>query len=257
VRGIPLAGGAVCKIEPRGQRALPPAGQQARAYSQSQDTTLEETPGREHSRRRWLWTVVTPQVRVFQSAPARGAPVRQERRGTSSPGSVRSARAKAYATRPLGRRPLCWAPLRRDFQARLDRGGAAQAPGEIRLEQSPVLFAWGHRRREGTWARPTFQWSMGGRRRSVRDELERGSRGRCPKTAATGLELLARERARWTCGRVEGSAPTQNSAKRRLRHAGLWRKRSYGTQSQRGSRFVAALLTVVSRCQQQGRTVRA
>ena len=43
----------------------------------------------------------------------------------------------------------------------------------------------------------------------------------------------------------------------RLRHALLWRQSSYGTQSQRGSRFVEAILTVVSSCQQQGRNVLA
>jgi transposase len=66
---------------------------------------------------------------------------------------------------------------------------------------------------------------------------------------------LARERALWTFVRVEGIEPTNNSAERRLRHAVLWRKSSYGTQSQRGSRFVETILTVVSSCQQQGRNV--
>lgn len=98
---------------------------------------------------------------------------------------------------------------------------------------------------------------MGGLRRSFRDELERGSRCRWPKTAATCLELLARERARWTFVRGEGIEPTNNEAERRLRHAVLWRKSSYGTQSHRGSRFVEAILTVVSSCQQPGRNVLA
>jgi len=53
--------------------------------------------------------------------------------------------------------------------------------------------------------------------------------------------------------RVEGVEPTNNSAEHGLRHAGLWRKSSYGTQSQQGSRFVEAILTVVTSCQQQER----
>jgi hypothetical protein len=44
---------------------------------------------------------------------------------------------------------------------------------------------------------------------------------------------------------------------RRLRHAVLWRKSSYGTQSYQGSRFVEAILTVVTTCQQQGRNILA
>jgi len=139
----------------------------------------------------------------------------------------------------------------------IDRGGAAKATGELLLEHRSVLFAWWHRLREGRWARSTFQWYVGPLRQSFRAELERGSRSRCPKTAATCLELLARERALWTFTRVEGLDPTNNSAERRLRHAVLWRKSSYGTQSHYGSRFVEAILTVVSSCQQQGRNVLA
>src|SRR5712692_3389154 len=93
----------------------------------------------------------------------------------------------------------------------IDRGGSAKATGEILLEHSNVLFAWWHRVREGAWARSTFQWYVGPLRQSLRDALERGSRCRCPKTAATCLELLARERALWTFTRVEGVEPTNNS----------------------------------------------
>jgi transposase len=92
---------------------------------------------------------------------------------------------------------------------------------------------------------------------SFRDELARGRQCRCPKTAATCSELLARERALWTFVRVEGIEPTNNRAERQLRHAVLWGKSSYGTHSHRGSRFVETILTVVSSCQQQGRNVLA
>ena len=61
----------------------------------------------------------------------------------------------------------------------------------------------------------------------------------------------------WTFVRVEGVEPTNNAAERRLRHAVQWRKTSYGTQSEQGSRFVAHILTVVASCQQQGRNVLA
>jgi len=198
---------------------------------------------------------VTAKVSVFQIAPSRGAPVLQQLLGKEYAGVVTSDRAKAYDTRPLRARQICWAHLRREFQAMIDRGGSAKATGAILLEHSTVLFAWWHRLREGNWARATFQWYMGGLRRSFREELARGSRCRCPKTAATCLELLARERALWAFVRREGIEPTNNSAERRLRHAVLWRKSSYGTQSYRGSRFVEAILTVVSSCQQQGRAV--
>src|SRR5262249_54762884 len=210
----------------------------------TQHTNVDETPWRERARRRWLWAAVTEKVSVFQLAPVRGGPVLRELLGPQYPGVVTSDRAKAYDTRPLGARQVCWAHLLREFQAMIDRGGSAKATGELLLEHSNVLFAWWHRLREGAWARSTLQWYVGPLRQSFRDALARGSQCRCPKTAATCLELLARERALWTFVRVEGIEPTNNSAERRLRHAVLWRKSSYGTQSQRGSRFVEAILPV-------------
>ena len=44
-------------------------------------------------------------------------------------------------------------------------------------------------------------------------------------------------------------------AERAVRHAVCWRKTSYGTDSERGSRFVERILTVVASCRQQGRGV--
>jgi transposase len=52
---------------------------------------------------------------------------------------------------------------------------------------------------------------------------------------------------------VEGVEPTNNVGERALRPAVIWRKRSFGTQSARGSRFVETILTVVETCHQQSR----
>jgi hypothetical protein len=49
--------------------------------------------------------------------------------------------------------------------------------------------------------------------------------------------------------------PTNNASERSLRHAVIWRKLSFGTQSARGSRLVETILTVVETCRQQSRSV--
>ena len=54
----------------------------------------------------------------------------------------------------------------------------------------------------------------------------------------------------------EGSDPFAEF-NRSLRGAVLWRKVSFGTQSARGSRFVASMLTVLLSCQQQQRNALA
>ena len=59
----------------------------------------------------------------------------------------------------------------------------------------------------------------------------------------------------WTFVRHEGVEPTNNAGERSLRHAVIWRKLSFGTQSPSGSRFVETMLTVIETCRQQGRNV--
>ena len=255
VLGVELAVGEICRIEQTVTQAVAPAVQEAQLYVQTCDTNVDETPWKEHRQRRWLWTAVTAQVSVFAIATSRGAVVLEALLGELYAGIVTSDRAKAYDTRPLRGRQICWAHLARDFQAMIDRGGPAQSVGEVLLEHAQVLFAWWHWVRDGTWARSTFQQYVHLLRASFRAELEKGSAGACPKTAATCRELLAKEPALWTFVRVEGIEPTNNLAERQLRHAVQWRKTSYGTQSERGSRFVAHILTVVTTCQQQGRSV--
>lgn len=59
----------------------------------------------------------------------------------------------------------------------------------------------------------------------------------------------------WTLARVEGVEPTNNVAERALRPAVLWRKGSFGSDSEAGSRFAERLLTVVVSCRQQSRSL--
>jgi transposase len=57
----------------------------------------------------------------------------------------------------------------------------------------------------------------------------------------------------WTFAHVPGVEPTNNRAEQSLHHAVIWRKLSFGTQSESGSRFVETLLTIVETCRQQRR----
>jgi transposase len=139
----------------------------------------------------------------------------------------------------------------------IDRDGPGRGVGEALLEHARVLFAWWQWVRDWTWKRSTFQSYVRTLRASLKMELEWGSQSACPKTAATCRELLAREAALWTFVRVEGIEPTNNSVEKQLRPAVLWRKVSYGTQSEQGNRFVASRLTVLMSCQQQQRNALA
>jgi transposase len=257
VLGIDLSLGEVSQIEQTVTNAIAPAVEEAAVYVQSCDLNIDETPWKERGKRRTLWTLVTTHLSVFTITTGRSVAVLREIVGEWYSGFLTSDRAKVYDSYLLRKRQLCLAHLCRDFQAMIDREGPGKAVGEALLEHLHVLFAWWHWVRDGTWQRSTLQSHVQTLRASFKLELEWGTQNACPKTAATCRELLLREAAIWTFVRVEDIDPTNNSAERSLRPAVLWRKVSFGTQSERGSRFVASMLTVLLSCQQQQRNALA
>jgi transposase len=58
----------------------------------------------------------------------------------------------------------------------------------------------------------------------------------------------------WIFLQTEGVEPTNNLAERLLRRAVLWRKRSFGTESDSGDRWVERSLTLHQTCRLQGRS---
>jgi transposase len=87
--------------------------------------------------------------------------------------------------------------------------------------------------------------------------LRRGQDSPDGKAAGLCRELMKWWPALWTFARVEGVEPSNNVSERALRPAVLWRKGSFGSDSEAGSRFAEQLLTVVATCRQQGRSVLA
>jgi transposase len=85
--------------------------------------------------------------------------------------------------------------------------------------------------------------------------LLRGQQNPDRKAAGFCRELTKWWAGLWTFARVEGVEPTNNGAERALRPAVLWRKGSFGADSEAGSRFAERLLTVVATCRQQGRSL--
>ena len=59
----------------------------------------------------------------------------------------------------------------------------------------------------------------------------------------------------WLFVTTEAVEPTNNAAERAIRPAVIWRRTSFGSQTQTGSAFVARMLTVVTSLKSQQRNV--
>jgi transposase len=75
------------------------------------------------------------------------------------------------------------------------------------------------------------------------------------KTVRTCRQILKLEPALWLFVMLDGVEPTNNAAERAIRPAVIWRRTSFGSQTQAGSHFVQRMLTVVTTLKSQRRNV--
>lgn len=123
------------------------------------------------------------------------------------------------------------------------------------LDQTDQMFDLWHKVRQKILSRPEFQAAIQPLQGRVGELLREGTTVAHDKTRRTCQNILKVEAALWTFVRVEGVEPTNNSAERPLRRAVVWRRRSFGTQSEAGSRFVERVSTAVVTLRQQKRDV--
>jgi transposase len=248
--GLSISTGMICRLERQGAVEVRAPVEELRDHVRQADSAhIDESTWKQGRDKAWLWVAVTQLVTVFTIAPSRGAEVARAMLGTAARKVVICDRLKSCNW--IKRRQFCWAHLRRDFQAMIDRGGEAAEIGQRLMEHSDALFGWWYRVRDGTLARSSFRLYVSWLRTCLREDLRRGADCGCAKTAGTCRELLAGETHLWTFVRVEGIEPTNNDAERALRHGVIYRKLSSGTASEQGSRFVERMLTVVATCRQQ------
>lgn len=85
---------------------------------------------------------------------------------------------------------------------------------------------------------------LGVRKRRVEYWLEDGLANGSDALAKICGVLLEDYEKLWMFTRISGMEPTNNMAERDLRKLVIWRKKSYGTRSDRGKKFVERVTTV-------------
>lgn len=255
VLGIDVALGSVSNMEQMVSAALAAPVEEARAYVPAQPTAhLDETGWWEKNTRSWLWVATTAAVAVFLVVRSRGKAIAQKLLDGFK-GTLVSDRWCGYNWMHILRRQVCWAHLIREFEGFIDHGGKAKEIGELLVAEAKMMFEWWHKARDGTIKRETLRKKM----RPLMVEVERllAVGAVCPnrKVAGTCREILKLADAMWTFVYTTGVEPTNNMAERDLRHAVIWRRISFGTQSEAGSRFVERILTTVITLRKQERNV--
>jgi transposase len=241
------------KIQTQVTGALRPAYAELAAELPSEEQlNIDETATKEQNGKAWLWTFVARAFTVFAVRATREATALADLLSEAFCGVVTCDRAKMYWR--VDRLQWCWAHLKRDFQGLIDSGdGQAKRLGYDLRRAAGKLFEHWCNYRDGTISRAAFVRRMAPVRREVERLLLRGKQSGNRSIVGMCRELHDHRDWLWTFVRVEGMEPTNNASERALRHAVIWRKLSFGTQSANGSRFVETMLTVIETCRQQKR----
>jgi transposase len=251
----PCSPGWVVKLQQQATAALTPAYDElAQQLPDENVLAIDESPTKQGKVKAWLWTFVAVKYTVFALRTTRAATVLKELLTDVFDGVIHCDRAKMYWQK--GRLQWCWAHLKRDFQALSDHpDGQVKRLGNDLMRCTRELFRHWSRCRDGTITRTGMQRLMQPIRQQVEGFLLRGMFSGNPEIMGMCRELYTHREWLWTYLEVDGVEPTNNASERALRHAVIWRKLSFGTQSAHGSRFVATILTVVETCRQQSRGV--
>ncbi len=253
--GIDISLGALSKVEARVSEGLAEAHEAAKAsVAESPVKYLDETSWRESNDYACLWTAVGEDATVFVIRDTRGSVVARELIGDNPSGIVVTDRYSGYLYIVNGQRQVCLAHLTRDFRRMAEGEEDLRWIGEQLLGWLSALFRIWHAFVADQIDRPTLQRWARRIQAPMIQLLDVGARSRGYETPSMCRGILKTEEAIWTFLQHEGVDPTNNVAERALRPAVISRKTSYGTQSERGSRFIERVLTCSATLRQKGRS---
>jgi transposase len=257
VLGVRISLGALSEAEARVSEAVAAPVEEARTYVSEQGVKhVDATGWRQAGNGRTLWTIATALVTVF-GITADGSRARLRGLFAAVRGILVTDRGTQFGFWAMQDRQICWAHLIRKFVSFAERSGpVGQLGADLLLLSRTMIHCW-HKVRDGTMSRSAFGAMMVRMKPVVEGHLERGVQLRVRGVSGSCADILEHRLALWTFVDRDGVEPTNNAAERALRSFVLWRKMSFGSQSERGNRFAARIMTVAQTLRKQRRHVLA
>jgi transposase len=253
--GVNISLGAVSAVESRVSEAVEPAVHEACAHVNR--AAVKHTDGTSWLRAGTmlsLWTIATSLATVFKILPNGRADTLKPLYGKLR-GILVSDRATALNFWAMERRQVCWAHLLRKFVSFEERPGPTGDIGRELLEYTGVMFRYWHDYCDGKLGRDMLRTWMAPVRQQFEALLERAVAAQIEGVSGSCADMIAHRAALWTFIDRDGVDPTNNHAERELRAFVLWRKRSFGSQSERGDRFAERLMTIAHTARKQSKNV--
>jgi len=253
--GARISLGSISMIEARMSQALEPAVREA--WDEVENAPVKHTDGTswlQAGTMRSLWTLASRTATVFKI-------VANSSRATLRPlygllqGILVSDRAKTLGFWAMKRRQVCWAHLLRKFVSFSERAGPAGRFGRDLVDYAGLVFTYWHDYKDGTLDKQTFRAWMRPVRTQMEALLERAVAAKLVRLSGSCADILSHREALWTFVDHEQVEPTNNHAERELRAFVLWRKRSFGTRSDRGNLYAERVMTIAHTARKQDKDI--
>ena len=257
--GIEISLGGISQIEARVSEAVRVPYEAVREHvTQAPVVFADETPWKQRNRLAWLWTAGTKDAVAFQIHRRRTSEVAQSLLSKDFRGTLVSDRYSGYAFVPWDQRQVCWAHLLREFTAMSELNESVpRYVGEQVVARLGEMFALWRTFRAREMDEQPFFAAIEPVCQQIESTIELGANASHPETRSRCRSILKSREAFFRFVRYPGVEPTNNRAERALRHGVIYRKVSLGTQSDRGSRFVERMLSVVQTLRLQARNAHA
>ena len=253
--GIEVSLGAISVMEARASVALASAHDEAlREVQYAKVKHADATTWTRAGKLMSLWTIASSAATVYRIFT-------DGCRDTILPmfgpllGFLISDRATVFSFWAMALRQVCHAHLLRKYVAFSERDGPAGDIGRELLALTALLFSYWHAFKRGELSRQELRHRMHPIARDVERVLERGVAADIDRLSGSCADILEHRDALWTFVEQEGVEPTNNHGELELRDFVLWRKRSFGSQSERGERFAERVMTAVRTARKQGKDV--
>lgn len=225
------------------------------ALTKQAGLNADETGHKESGKRHYGWIFTNENLTFLTIEPSRGKKVLKHLFPEGFDGDITSDRYAAYNMFAIEKRQVCWAHLLRDFTRFSHSGDPFTAKvGLGLLRQANRMFQVYHQCRNAEITQSQFLREISDIKKRVGIWIYRGSEVfDRPQLNRFCKNLEKIHPALWnfaySSGKVE---PTNNLAERDLRQFVIWRKISFGSQSDRGSRFMERMISIRSTCAKQG-----
>lgn len=254
--GIELSEGSIVNIEENVTNALDDVYARIHQYVIKGITPrhFDETSWRENGKRRYVWLATTILAAFYRIDPHRSQEAFFKIIGTHTNQPSVTDRYGAYNALN-GPHQYCLAHLIRDFHAFAEQAGeSGKIGGRIESELRMACRIQG-KWHDGELTKQQRGVSLSHSKRRLRELLIDGLAFGHDKLASLCDSLLDEFEHLWQFASVEGMEPTNNMAERDLRKLVLWRKKSYGTRSTKGQRFVERISSVSETIKKNGKNV--